>query len=117
MIAVDVAHVHECPTAPNKGARVTTPDTVQTWLPGNPVIPGEVWCWSHRAWELDSSTKIPVHTLTAGDVFARHGHTWTAEHVVRSWGSSVHVICVGGGDVWFPQGATVVVTGHVDLAA
>lgn len=49
MTATD--HVHECPTEPNKGVRITTRDTVQTWLPGNPVIPGSTWCWSHRRWE------------------------------------------------------------------
>lgn len=45
------AHLHECPTEPNAGARITTGPTIQTWLPGNPVIPGKVWCWSHRQWE------------------------------------------------------------------
>ena len=31
--------------------RIETRPTVQTWLPGNPVIPGSVWCWTHRHWE------------------------------------------------------------------
>lgn len=31
--------------------RVETGDTVQTWLPGDPVIKGSAWCWSHGQWE------------------------------------------------------------------
>jgi hypothetical protein len=60
---------------------------------------------------------IPVRLLKAGDVFDRHGHTWTVEHVVRGWYGSIHVMCEGGGDVWFPQDAKVVVTGHASRLA
>lgn len=52
----------------------------------------------------------PANLLKAGDVFERHGRTWTVEHVVRGWYGSIHVLCVGGGEVWFPQKADVVVT-------
>lgn len=31
--------------------RIENRDTVQTWIPGNPVIKGTAWCWSHRRWE------------------------------------------------------------------
>lgn len=31
--------------------RIENRDTVQTWIPGNPVIFGTAWCWSHRRWE------------------------------------------------------------------
>ena len=49
-------HLYETPqteTDPpgEERIRIETRPTVQTWLPGNPVIPGKVWCWSHRAWE------------------------------------------------------------------
>lgn len=30
---------------------IETPDIVQTWIPGNPVIEGSAWCWSHGRWE------------------------------------------------------------------
>lgn len=30
---------------------IETGDTVQTWLPGSPVLNGSAWCWSHRRWE------------------------------------------------------------------
>lgn len=53
---------------------------------------------------------VIAHNIKAGDVFRRHGHDWTAEHVVRTWGSSVHVMCIGGGDVWIPQGESVTVS-------
>lgn len=47
---------------------------------------------------VDSTTELtPVHDLTAGDVFERHGRTWTVEHVVREWGGSVYVVCTNGG--------------------
>jgi hypothetical protein len=52
---------------------------------------------------------VSVRRLAAGDVFQRHGRTWTVQHIVRGWYGSVHVMCVGGGDVWFPQSAEVVV--------
>lgn len=66
---------------------------------------------------VDSTTELtPVHDLTAGDVFERHGRTWTVEHVVREWGGSVYVVCTNGGGVWFPAGAEVVVLpAQVDL--
>lgn len=51
----------------------------------------------------------PARDLVAGDVFERHGRTWTVEHAIRGWYGSVHVLCVGGGQVWFPQDAKVVV--------
>lgn len=31
--------------------KIETRDTVQVWLPGDPVIKGSVWCWNHRRWE------------------------------------------------------------------
>lgn len=31
--------------------RIETRVTVQTWIPGNPVIDGSAWCWSHDRWE------------------------------------------------------------------
>lgn len=62
---------------------------------------------------MDAATDgtTPARDLVAGDVFERHGRVWTVEHAVRGWYGSVHVLCVGGGQVWFPQAATVVVRG------
>jgi hypothetical protein len=31
--------------------RITNRDTVQTWIPGSPVLLGTEWCWSHGEWE------------------------------------------------------------------
>ena len=51
------ACVHECPTEPNKGKRIRMRPIIQTWLPGAPVIPGRVWCWTHRRWEESPEDK------------------------------------------------------------
>ena len=31
--------------------RIETKATTQTWIPGSPVLPGHVWCYTHGRWE------------------------------------------------------------------
>lgn len=46
-----VGHLDACPTMPNRGMKIIHKDMKQTWLPGEPVIQGTLWCWSHCTWE------------------------------------------------------------------
>lgn len=35
--------------------RLENKPVAQTWLPGAPVIPGTVWCYSHTRWETQGA--------------------------------------------------------------
>jgi hypothetical protein len=68
---VTAAHVYDAtPDDPPGSARVRieTRPTVQTWLPGEPVIPGRIWCWTHQAWEtLPAETPSPAGGSSGDD--------------------------------------------------
>ncbi|MCM2391760.1 hypothetical protein [Streptomyces albipurpureus] len=54
---------------------------------------------------------IPARDIRRGDRFDRHTRTWTATcDAVRHLNGSVVVSTVGGGTVYLPAGAEVVVT-------
>ncbi|MDJ0342241.1 hypothetical protein QMK19_03445 [Streptomyces sp. H10-C2] len=78
--------IHE---QPDGGHRFEIQPQPQTWLPGNPVIPGAIWCWSHRDWEtVPDPTAATIHyadgntvRLYAWEIQEQHGNVVVQGHV------------------------------------
>lgn len=83
-------HEYACPTPPNEGVRIVHMDVWQTWLPGAPVIPGAIWCWSHGGWE-----DIPQSW--------REEETRYRQRVLREWGRRNTPESMNGDFFWSVQ--------------